>query len=149
MQTSVTLIRERGLLMSEANKHLVRRWFEEVWNQKNAAAIDEMFSTEGKSYGFPDADSVLIGPAGFKSLHETYVGAFPDLKFTLIDMVAEGDCVAVRWTVEATHGGGHLGIAPTGRRITHHGATFLHIRNNQLVAGWNEMDMHNLFQQLH
>jgi predicted ester cyclase len=135
--------------MSEANRQLIRRWFEEVWNQKSAVAIDEMFSAEGKAHGFPDADSFIVGPAAFKLIHETYIGAFPDLRFTLLDVFAEDDSAAVRWTMEATHTGGHLGIAPTSRRITHHGASFVHIRNNQIVEGWNEMDMNNLFQQLH
>ena len=46
--------------MSEANKLLLKRWFEEVWNQKSEAAIDEMFSKEGKSQGFPEPESVLV-----------------------------------------------------------------------------------------
>ncbi len=52
--------------MSEANKLLLQRWFEQVWNQKSEAAIDEMFHPQGKSHGFPDADSVLVGPEGFQ-----------------------------------------------------------------------------------
>jgi hypothetical protein len=51
--------KRRGV-MSEANKLLVRRWFEQVWNQKSEAAIDEMFSPQGKSHGFPDADAILV-----------------------------------------------------------------------------------------
>ena len=47
--------------MSEANKLLLRRWFDQVWNQQSEAAIDEMFSPEGKSHGFPEPDSVLVG----------------------------------------------------------------------------------------
>jgi hypothetical protein len=69
--------------MSEANKLLTRRWFEEVWNKKNEAAIGEMFHPQGKSHGFPEADSILVGPEAFKSVHRTFCGAFPDLHIAL------------------------------------------------------------------
>ena len=59
--------------MSEANKLLTRRWFEEVWNKKNEAAIGEMFHPQGKSHGFPEADSILVGPEAFKSVHRTFL----------------------------------------------------------------------------
>ena len=65
--------------MWEANKLFIRRWFEQVWNQKSEAAIDEMFSPQGKSHGFPEADSVLVGPEAFKAIHRNFCGAFPDL----------------------------------------------------------------------
>lgn len=107
-----------------------------------------MLSDSGKSHGFPDKDTVLVGPDDFKLIYETYVGAFPDLHFTIEDLVAEGDRVAVRWSLEMTHLGDSLGIAPTGRRLVQHGASFLVIRDNRLFEGWNELDMHALFQQL-
>lgn len=135
--------------MSEANKQLVKRWFEEVWNNKNQSAIDEMLSNEGESYGFPEAGSVLIGPDDFKLVHQTYIEAFPDLQFTVEDLIAEGDRVAVRWRVEMTHLGDSLGIPATGRKLLQHGASFLVIRGNLLQQGWNDMDMHALLQQLH
>jgi hypothetical protein len=54
--------------MSEAaNKQLARRWFEEVWNQGRESTIDELFHADGKAYGFPEPDSILIGHEGFKS----------------------------------------------------------------------------------
>jgi predicted ester cyclase len=94
--------------MSEANKLLLRRWFEQVWNQKSEAAIDQMFGTDGKSHGFPDADSLLVGPEAFKAVHRVFCGAFPDLHVEVEDVVAEGDRVAVRWRVTMTHLGDHL-----------------------------------------
>jgi hypothetical protein len=47
--------------MSEANKLVVTRWFEEVWNRKSEAAIDQMFHPDGKAHGFPGPDSLLVG----------------------------------------------------------------------------------------
>jgi predicted ester cyclase len=134
--------------MPETPKQLAIRWFEQVWNQKNEAAIDEMYSATGKSYGFPEPDSILIGPEAFKPLHRTFTGAFPDLHFALDDVIAEGDRVAIRWSVTMTHTGDHLGIPATQKPVTQHGASFLVVRDGQILEGWNEMDMNYLFKQL-
>jgi steroid delta-isomerase-like uncharacterized protein len=133
--------------MSEQNKELVRRWFEQVWNQKNEAAIDAMFSPEGKAYGFPEPDSVADAQ-GFKRLHRDFCGAFPDLHFRLEDVVAEGDLVAVRWRVEATHRGDHLGFPASGRQATLTGSSFLKIGQGRIVDGWNHMDMAGMIRRL-
>jgi hypothetical protein len=58
--------------MSEQNKALARRWFEEVWNQGRESTIDQLFHPQGKAYGFPEPDSVLIGPEGFKTIHRVF-----------------------------------------------------------------------------
>ena len=133
--------------MSEENKQLVRRWFEEVWNQKDASAIDRMFDPEGKSHGVP-ADVVLTGLEQFKEFHRTYVGAFPDMQFELHDVIAEGNRVAVRWTNTATHLGSELGFPATGKRVTLEGSSFLVIRNGKIFEGWNQMELQGMMQSL-
>src|SRR5688572_689429 len=98
--------------MSAANKTLVLRWFEEVWNQRRAAAIDEMFAPNGVVHGLgPD----MHGADGFKSFHANFLEAFPVLRVAIDDMVAEGDQVAYRFTADVVHGGGSLGFAATNR----------------------------------
>lgn len=134
--------------MSEDKKNFVRRWFEVVWNQKDEAAIDEMFGAQSKSHGFPDLDSVLVGPAEFKAVHRRFCGAFPDLKVTLDDVIAEGNVVAVRWHADATHLGDHLGISATGRKAKIVGSSFLTISGGQTIEGWNQMDMAGLIRRL-
>jgi steroid delta-isomerase-like uncharacterized protein len=134
--------------MSEANRLLMNRWFEQVWNNKSEAAIDEMFSPQGKAHGFPEADSVLVGPEAFKRIHRTFVGAFPDLRVQLEEIVTEGDRVAVRWRVSLTHLGGHLGFPATGKTETLPGATFAIVKGGQIVEGWNYMDLQALMQKL-
>jgi steroid delta-isomerase-like uncharacterized protein len=134
--------------MSEANKLLLRRWFEQVWNQKSEAAIDEMFSKDGKSHGFPDADSTLLGPEQFKTVHRVFCGAFPDLHVDVEDIVAEGDRVAVRWRVSMSHRGDHLGFPATGKKGTLAGSSFLIVKDNQVMEGWNHMELQALMQKL-
>ncbi len=134
--------------MSEANKSVVKRWFEEVWNKQNEDAIDEMFDAQGKSYGIPEPDSVLVGPEAFKALHRTFCGAFPDMHFELHDLIAEGDRVAVRWVVNMTHLGDQLGFAPTVTKVSLGGCSFLIVKDGKLVDGRNYMEWQGLMQKL-
>ncbi len=134
--------------MSEANKLVAARWFDQVWNQRNEAAIDDMFHPQGKAHGFPDADSVLEGPEAFKTVHRTFCGAFPDLKIEIQDMIAEGDRVAIRWRAVMTHRGNHLGFPASGKRGVLVGSSFIVVQGNQIMDGWNQMDLQALFQKL-
>jgi len=134
--------------MSEANKQVVRRWFEQVWNQQSEEAIDEMFAPGGKAYGFPKPDSVLVGPESFKSIHRIFLGAFPDLHITVREVVSEDDRVAVSWTATMTHLGEHLGFAPTLKKETLDGSSFLVVKDGQIQEGTNYMEMQGLIQRL-
>jgi hypothetical protein len=86
--------------MSEANKALVRRWFEEVWNQGREETIDELFAAEGVGYGLGDTDVTTRGPAEFKIFANNLRGALPDIHMTIEDIMAEGDKVTVRIAAE-------------------------------------------------
>lgn len=134
--------------MSEANKQLVRRWFEQVWNQQKEEAIDEMFAPEGKAYGFPEPDSVLIGPESFKTVHRLFLATFPDIHITTREIIAEGDLVAVTWTATMTHLGDALGFAATMKKETLLGCSVLVVRGPQIQEGRNYMEMHALIHRL-
>ena len=134
--------------MSEANRLLTQRWYDEVWNQRSSAAIDAMFAPNGKSHGFPEPDSVLIGPKSFKEIHARFCGAFPDLHIALDDIICEGNRVAVRWTSTMTHLGDHFGFPASKKKTSLSGSSFLIIENSMIVEGWNFMEMHALMQSL-
>ncbi len=124
-----------------ANKALAQRWFEEVWNQGKESTIDELFHPKGKAYGFPEPDSVLIGPQAFKTIHRKFHSAFGNIHVNLDDLVAEGDRVAIRWTVTMKHTGDGLGFPATGREVTLPGSSFITCRDGVITEGWNSMDM--------
>src|SRR5258705_13218740 len=88
--------------MSEANKALVQRWFEEVWNKGRAEAIEEMFAADGIAHGLGDT---VLDPGAYREFYTSFRGAFPDIVVTVEDMVAEGDKVAARCRVSAKHTG--------------------------------------------
>lgn len=134
--------------MSEANKAIVRRWFEEVWNQGREETIDELFAIGGIGYGLGDTDVPTRGPAEFKLFANNLRGAIPDIHMTIEDIMAEGDRVTVRITVEGTHKGNQLGVAATGRRIRIAGVVIIRIEHAQIVEGWNSWDQLGLLRQI-
>jgi predicted ester cyclase len=134
--------------MSAANRELVHRWFEEVWNKQREEAIDEMFAPGGKAYGFPQADSVLIGPDKFKEIHRVFLGAFPDVRITVQDVICEDERVAVTWVASMTHLGDSLGFAPTLQRDSPQGCSVLVVRDGQIQDGRNYMEMEGLVHRL-
>ena len=92
--------------MSEENKQLVRRWFEEVWNNGRVEAIDEMFDENGIAHGLSDdPENPIRGPQGFRPFHTVFRDAFPNMMIVVEDGVAEGDKVAARCSVRAKHEG--------------------------------------------
>lgn len=135
--------------MLEENKTLIRRWFEEVWNRGRADAIDEMFAEDGVAHGLADeADGALRGTAGFKVFHQNFRDSFPDIVVTVEDMVAEGDKVAARCGVRATHTGDGLGFAATHKAIEITGIVIARIEDGKIVECWNNFDFLRLHQQL-
>ena len=134
--------------MSEQNKALATQWFEEVWNKGRESAIDELFHPQGKAYGFPEPDSVLTGPEGFKTVHRQFHSAFGDIHIAIEDLVAEGHKVAIRWSCTATHNGDGLGFPATGKKVTFGGSSFMHSQDGRLTDGWNFMDLTKMTQQL-
>jgi len=135
--------------MSEENKALIRRWFEEVWNKGREEAIDEMFAEEGVANGLvDDAGQPLRGPKGFKPFFRKFREAFPEIQVVVEDAVAEGDRVAARCTVRGTHRGDTLGFAATQRPVEFTGITIVRIRDGKIVEAWNNFDFMTMFQQL-
>jgi steroid delta-isomerase-like uncharacterized protein len=131
--------------MSEANKELVRRWFDEVWTKGSVEAIDRMLSDSAVVCGL-GAD--LCGPDGFKPFHAAYRDAFPDVEIHVDEIVAEGDMVAARWSGSGTHRGGALGFPATGKRVEFTGMLFVRVADGKLVAGWNNFDQLGMLKQL-
>lgn len=132
--------------MSEQNKSLARRFYEEVFNQKKLSAVDEL------------CDSALVdhsalpgqppGAAGLKQSFADFFAGLPDLRVTVQEMIAEGDIVVARFTAEGTHTGTMFGVPPTGKRITMHGIDMVRVRNGRAVEVWHEGNDAEVFMQL-
>ena len=135
--------------MSEENKQLVRRWFEEVWNKGRAEAIDEMFDANGIAHGLSDDPANPIkGPRDFRPFHTVFREAFPNMEIVVEDTVAEGDKVAARCSVRAKHEGEFLGRAATASPVDFTGITIVRIRDGKIVEAWNNFDFMTLHRQV-
>ena len=131
--------------MSEENKALVRRFYEEIWNKGNLAAADELLAANFVNHSFPE---IPKGPEGFKQVFKMWRSGFPDLQMTVEDMVAEGDKVACRLTSRATHKGEFMGIAATGKQVTSTSISIQRVAGGKLVESWVEMDRLGMMQQI-
>jgi predicted ester cyclase len=131
--------------MSQENVLLVRRWFEEVWNQRRTETIDELLLPT--SIGHLETGDVRGGEE-FKTVRAQLLSALPDLRLTIEDTVAEGDNVVARWRVYATHGGEGLGVPPTHRKVTIQGMTWFRIQGDSILEGWDRWNLGGLLTRL-
>lgn len=133
----------------EANKALVRRWFEEVWNKGRADAIGEMLAEDAVVQGLSDdAAKPLRGPSDFLPFHSQFREAFPNLEVVVEDVIAEGDKVAARFSVRAKHQGDSLGFKATGASTDFDGIAIVRIKDGLIVEAWNNVDFMRMYKQL-
>ncbi len=133
--------------MSEQNKDIVRRLFEELWNKGNLSVADELF-TLNYDHHDPSTPDVGRGPESEKKRATLYRPAFPDLRLTIEDTIAEGERVVIRWSCRGTHKGDLSGIAPTGKQFTISGVSIARIAGGKMAEGWVNWDALGLMQQL-
>ena len=133
--------------MSEQNKTNVRRLFGEVWNKGHVAVADELFAP---SYQHHDSSTPDVGrgPESEKKRVTLYRNAFPDIRFTIEDLLAEGETVVARWSCRGTHKGELNGIAPTGRQFNITGLSIARFTNSKMFEGYVNWDALGLMQQL-
>ena len=135
--------------MSVANKVLVYRWYEEVWNKKRESAIDEMLSPDVVLYGLTDSPTeALIGTEAFKKYWREMIIIFPDLQAAVESTIAEDDRVAARCSLRATHTGEGMGVKPTGRKIHVTGVRISTFREGKVIEAWNCFDFLLVYRQL-
>jgi steroid delta-isomerase-like uncharacterized protein len=130
------------------NKALARRWFDEVWNQGREAAIDELMAADAVALGLGAGEAPVHGPAGFRVFYRNIRSALSGIHIHIDDIIAEGDTVALRITLDATHAGDGLGVAPTGSKVRVAGLIMVQFANGQIVRAWNSWDQLGLLQQI-
>jgi steroid delta-isomerase-like uncharacterized protein len=133
-------------MSTSKNKDILRqRHVEELFNKGNLAVADKIISAE---YVFHGPTGELKGPEGIKQIVTGWRTAFPDGHFTIDDMVAEGDKVAVRYTWTGTFKGEYMGMAPTGKKVKMTGAYFYRFKGGKEVEATPFYDTLTFYQQL-
>jgi predicted ester cyclase len=133
-------------MSTEANKTVLRRIYEEVFNKGNLEAVDDLHAANFAYHGPGGVE--LKGRAEAKEYVRAFRAAFPDVRVTTENMVAEGDYVADRTIITGTHRGDFQGIAPTGKRVTVVGNALNRFAGDKQVEVWMEFDTLGLMQQL-
>lgn len=139
-------------MSAEENKAIVRRWFEELRSLEGTEkAADELLASDFAGHCPPTPD--FHGPEGYKQWIAKSFQAYPDVRFVVEDVVAEGDRVAVRYTMRGTHEGTHegttrMGVAPTGREVEASIISILKVADGKIAEMWTNADFLGLMQQM-
>jgi predicted ester cyclase len=124
-------------------------WFEEVWNKRNFAAIDELWAPDKKAHGLAGTDGGQVDTvAAFKTFHKDFLSAFPDLHIHIEDTVSEGDKTVARLLVTGTHTGPGLRVAPVGKAVQFAGMCMARVKDGLVVESWNNFDFMSMYEQL-
>ena len=133
-------------MSAEENKTIVRRFWD-VWEEGNIDLVDELLAPDytNHSPGTPDQPT---GPEGVKGVVAMFQSAIPDLRVVVEDMIAEGDKVAVRYTLEGTHEGELFGVPPTGQRLSIKSISVERVSDGKIREHWRITDTLDMMQQL-
>jgi steroid delta-isomerase-like uncharacterized protein len=133
-------------MSADANKELVRRFYEEVWNRGHTDVALEVFADDYVRHDLRPSDA-LPGGAGQAKIAADFRAAFPDLVFTPELLLADGDLVAARWTASGTHKGQWGAVEPTGKHVEFSGVNIFRVEDGKVVEIWNHRDDLGLLQQ--
>jgi steroid delta-isomerase-like uncharacterized protein len=131
--------------MTDEERNLGKRWFEEVWNAGRRDAIPEMLAPDAVLH---EGGQDSVGPDGFYPLFDRMHAAMEDIQTTVYDTIAEGDRICVRWSFSGKHSGPGLGIPATGKTVQVTGITIMRVVNGKAVEGWQNWDMLGMMEQL-
>ena len=132
----------------QANKQLVRRFYDEVWARGNLAFAEQVFSPDYVRHDLRSSDPPP-GPAGQAGIAQAFRNAFPDLQWRVDLLLGEDDLVAARWTASGTHRGDWGAVEATGKRAEFAGVNIFRFADDgKVVEIWNHRDDLGLMQQL-
>jgi steroid delta-isomerase-like uncharacterized protein len=132
--------------MSTQNKHLLRRFFEELFNQGTLAVADEIVGVNYVNHN--SAPGETPGREGLKAFVTLLRTGFPDIRFTVEDQIAEGDKVVTRFSATGTQRGEFAGIPATGKSITITAMNLHRVADGQIQEAWLNWDALGMMQQL-
>jgi predicted ester cyclase len=125
----------------EDNKNVVRRFITDILGKGNVSMVNELLAPNYKNQFLPDG-----GIEGFKQYVSSFHTGIPDIKFTIENMVAEGDQVVVSFKITGTYTGSVMGSKPTGKFLSVPGLTYYRLTNGKIVedAPYTNPDMMHL-----
>ena len=127
------------------NRAVVMRYVEDVWNGHDLGAIDGLVSPEYVNHA---AGTEEYRRGGARRTWEWLLSVFPDHRFDVEEVAADGETVAVLGTMVGTHGGELIGIAPTGKRVSARQSHWFRVVDGKLAEHWAVRDDLGMLRQL-
>jgi steroid delta-isomerase-like uncharacterized protein len=134
--------------MTVDNKRIVRQVYEEIRGGGQLDLVNEVFAEEYVGHDPTAIPEEVRGRQAFKDQTSHYRSAFPDLRFSVDSIVAEGDEVVVRWTATGTHRGAVVDESPTGHEVTVAGFGSWIVRDGKITEHWGIIDLMGLLRQI-
>jgi steroid delta-isomerase-like uncharacterized protein len=131
-----------------ANKAVVQRLYTDIFNGDDPDALAELVAPTYVGYDPPDASHPMRGPESLRQSAARMRVAFPDCRFAVDELLAEGERVAARVTLTGTHTGAFFDLAPTGKRLAITGTVVYRLEGGEIVASWGNWDNLGLMRQL-
>ena len=131
--------------MTEFERGLGKRWFEQVWNEGRREAIAEMLAPNAVVH---EGGADTTGPAGFYPFFDRIRATLSAMHVSIEDSIADGDKICVRWSCTGKHTGEGLGIPATGAAIHVTGITIVRVADGMMVEGWQNWDMLGMMEQI-
>jgi C-1 hydroxylase len=129
----------------DANKAVVRS-FVEAWNRRDFDRFDALMG-EGAVLHMAAGD-LPCDPGGTRAIAEEWTTAFPDWRFTLRTLLAEGDLVVAHMPYSGTHRAAIMGVEPTGKSCTVDEMVIFRIAERKIVEAWEVFDEAGMWRQL-
>jgi steroid delta-isomerase-like uncharacterized protein len=129
----------------QKNKQVVRQFFEAA-DRQDIEGMEQLVSSTNYLFHFPGMSPMDWNT--HKQFFTAFTSSFPDLHHEIVDLVAEGDKVAVRFNVTGTHKGELQGIPPTGKKVSFIAMDFITLIDNKIAEDWLSVDMMGLMQQI-
>ena len=133
----------------ERNKQIVRRIFEDYVNRGNSDVLDELFA---ENYAGAQAGAPATGRDGFAAAQKALRDGFPDIRYSITDLIAEGDRVTARWQWRGTHSGVFRGPAGTfpasGKSIANDGIGIFQVEQGKVTHAWLITDRLGFLQEI-
>lgn len=127
----------------------LHRWFEEVWNQGNESAIDELLHDDVIAYGLTDAKGETVrGKEDFKAFFRNFRSAVPDIRVELGETMCDGDRVAAVCHVRGVHSGDGIPVAVNNAPLNFSGILMVRLKDGKIAEAWNYFDFMTMFGQM-
>lgn len=133
-------------MSTQENIRVIKRYSEEVMNQGNLDAVDELLAEDYVHHTPPPGMEPTR--AGFKGFVASAHAGLDNLTLTTDDFLAQGDKVVQRWTNTGVHSGEFMGVPGTGKRVEFSGISIYTVRDGQIVEDWTLFDTVGLMQQI-